>query len=35
MESAWKKNYGDWTEKVEIRTRMAFLAVGKACMAIF
>ena len=26
---------GEWAMKVKIRTRKKFLAVGKACMAIF
>ena len=29
------KNEGEWIGKVEIRTRKKFLAVGKACTAIF
>jgi len=29
-----EKNEGEWTRKVEIRTRREFLAVDKACMAI-
>ena len=29
------KNEGEWTGKVEIRTRKKFLAVGEACVAIF
>ena len=30
-----EKKEGEWTCKVEIRTRKRFLAVGEACMAIF
>ena len=30
-----KEKKSEWTEKVEIRPRMNFLAVGEACMAIF
>ena len=30
-----RKTYADWTGKVALRTRKKFLAVGKACMAIF
>ena len=29
------KHEGQWTRKVEIRTRKKFLVVGEACMAIF
>ena len=29
-----KKNEGEWTEKVEVRTRNRLLAVGEACLAI-
>ena len=30
-----KKNEGEWTGKVDFRTRKTFLAVGEACMALF
>ena len=30
-----KKNEGKWTGMVEIRTRKKFLALSKACMAVF
>ena len=30
-----KKYEGQWTAKVEIRTRKKFLAMGEACVAIF
>ena len=33
-ERTWK-NEGEWTRKVEIRTKKKFLAVGEACVAIF
>ena len=29
-----KTNEGEWTEKVEVRTRNRLLAVGEACLAI-
>ena len=29
------QNEGEWTRKVEIRTRKEFMAVGEACVAIF
>ena len=35
MEEDLEKNEGEWTGKVEIRTRKKFLAVGEACVAIF
>ena len=34
-ESIWRKKYVECTRMVEIRTRKMFLAVGKACTAIF
>ena len=34
-ERIWARNGSEWTRKVEIRTRKKFLAVGKACVAIF
>ena len=30
-----EKNEGEWTWKIEIRTRKKFLAVGEAYVAIF
>ena len=30
-----KINEGEWTGQIEIRTRKHFLAVGKACVAVF
>ena len=30
-----KRGEGQWTAKVEIRTRKKFLAVGEACVAIY
>ena len=30
-----KINEGEWTRQAEIRTRKNFLAVGKACIAVF
>ena len=34
-EWVWERNEVEWTEKVEIRTKKTFLAVGEARMAIF
>ena len=31
----WRENDGGYTGKVELGTRKKFLAVGKACKAIF
>ena len=30
-----EQNEDEWTVKVEIRSRMKFLAAGKVCVAIF